>query len=307
METITFNEMILLLKNREQPRREIFKKVRNINNGSIPFIYHYGYYTKKDFLKTKKIYYKYQIKRKLNNLKEEDISFLNAIYNEYVNKKLIINEEVKSKINYYFGRSSSVGRLLAANYYYVSDKISLDSALRKVVIFDDVDGFLSKVISERTRNKLRERGIVKVSDLKNKNVFLNQIEYSNVCRYLDDLKKYYLNDTLFLSILNNDERKLFDQYLMYNSYLLLSEEMKLSPTEVRARIYTVIKKMLKFFDSIDGIRVLDLIFSKNDCFVTLANLKEIFPKYHQYLIYLVKNKFLYKIEFINGLDIIKIK
>lgn len=307
METITFNEMILLLKNREQPRREIFKKVRNINNGSIPFIYHYGYYTKKDFLKTKKIYYKYQIKRKLNNLKEEDISFLNSLYNEYVNKKLIINEEVKSKINYYFGRSSSIGRLLAANYYYVSDKISLDSVLRKVVIFDEVDGYLSKVISERTRNKLRERGIVKVSDLKNKNVFLNQIEYSNVCRYLGDLKKYYLNDTLFLSILDNGERKLFDQYLMYNSYLLLSEEMKLSPTEVRARIYTIIKKMLKFFDSIDGIRVLDLIFSKNDCFVTLANLKEIFPKYHQYLIYLVKNKFLYKIEFINGLDIIKIK
>ena len=141
METITFNEMILLLKNREQPRREIFKKVRNINNGSIPFIYHYGYYTKKDFLKTKKIYYKYQIKRKLNNLKEEDISFLNSLYNEYVNKKLIINEEVKSKINYYFGRSSSIGRLLAANYYYVSDKISLDSVLRKYSLFGSSTGY----------------------------------------------------------------------------------------------------------------------------------------------------------------------
>ena len=96
METITFNEMILLLKNREQPRREIFKKVRNIKNGPIPFVYNYGYYTKKDFLKTKKIYYKYQIKRKLSNLKEQDISFLNSLYNEYVNKKLIINEEVKN-------------------------------------------------------------------------------------------------------------------------------------------------------------------------------------------------------------------
>lgn len=307
MDNISFDEMRVLLKSKEISRKDIFKKIRNINEGTVAFVYTDDLLNKKDYLNVKKIYYKYQVKRKLLEIKKDDIFILNKIYNDYINNRLIINDEVKKIIKYYFGKYTNIGRVLAANYYYLSDMICLDKVLRNVIVLDDVDAYLSKVISEKTRNRLKDKGINKISDFKEKIIFLNQIEFSNLACYIEDLKTYHLNDSLFLSILEKEQRELFDSYLECESYKLLSLKLKLSTTEVRARVYTIIKRMLKFFDSVDGIRALDLIFSKDDCFVSIKNLKLMFPKYYRYFLYLVKNKYLYKMELINSLDIIKIK
>lgn len=295
-------ESLILLKNckDKKQRKEIFKEVSNITNGLKPIVKYPA------FSKIKKIYYKYQIKRRLQNLDENDLKILDELYHYHL-KDIEVNEEVKKKAVKYFGKTNNLQKTLLANYYNLYDVLSLNLETKSRMFIDGGDFYFSRIVSRDTLKRLNERDIFKLKDLEGRIIKVNDIEYSNICRYIDDLNNYYLNDSLFLSLLDNEERELFDLYLECNSYVLLSEKIGFSQTEARARIYTSIYKMIKFFDSYEGLRVIDMIFAHEECKVSVSKLQEMFPKYYKYIIYLVKNNYIYKTEFINNLDIIVIK
>lgn len=305
---LTISEVIFTIrdKNKKEVKKE-FERLNTITNGKRSYLYQNDIFSNKPLLDIKKIYYKKEIVRRLNNLKDSDIIFLNEVYNSFEERELNKDKALKKRLNKYFGRINNINKSILSNYYYLSEHLNLKKDLKLRRIYPVSDGYFSRVVSKETRERFKELKIYKLSDLENRLVRLNQFEYSNICRYLEDLNDFYLDDVLFISLLNKSERDLFDMYLEEESYVKLSTKFNYSTTELRARIYTIIKKLLLFFDTYEGIRALDMIFSFDDCKVSVSKLKELFPLYYKYFVYLVKNKYIYKTEFINNLDIIVIK
>ena len=306
-QTNTLSEILILLKeaNKDQ-RKTLFKNILNNKIDKKAFIYTKDFYGDKKTLDVKKIYYKTLIKRKLNKISDNDKNMLSKIFNEYNNQQLKIDEDIKKVIKKYLGSSTIISKLLIVNYYYVSDYIKLDRIKRTFHFYDDCNYYISKTVSKETREMFQKRNIYKLKDLKDLTVEISNIEYSNICRYYEDLNTYYLNDSLFKSLLEKEELELLIKYLDLNSFVNLSKEIPFSTTELRARIYTITKKLLKFFDTYDGIRVLDIIFAYEDCQISVDLLKEIFPNYYKILVYLAKEKYLYNIYYDKDLDVIKL-
>lgn len=281
--------------------------MKDNDNFKTPFVYLKSFDKNHDFLQTKKIYYKYQINRPIDNIKKEDYKIINDIYQKYLDDRIIIDSDLKKIVRRYFGKSSSIGKLIVCNYSKVSEFINCNGLVRKLIIYDKLDFYLPLSLSIETRRLLNEKGIYRLSDLYLQEIEVNQFDYANISRYMYDVDKYYLNDEIFYSILDIGELELFQEYLDYNSYLLLSKSLCVSPTEARARIYTIIKKCLKYFDSVDGVRFFDLLFSKNYSEISINEIEMLFPKCHRIFLYFVRKGYFNAIELINSLDIIKIK
>lgn len=276
-----------------------------------PLVYQDNTFKINNYLKTKKIYYKYQIKRNLLNINYDDKMFINNIYNNLL-VNCIIDKKEKKKLRSYFGVSSKINKLIISNYFIFNNDVILPSNINitcntNISIQDDLKYYLPKSLSYRTLSQLNEIGVYRICDLAISKVMLNFFEFSNLTRYIYDLKRYYLSDSLFESILLKNEITLFMCYLHYRSYKVISAIYHFSTTEIRARVYTIIKKLLKYFDSLDGIRVLDILFCKANKYLKISDLKEIFPKYYQIFLFLVENNYLYNIELINAMEIILIK
>lgn len=258
------------------------------------------------FLDNEPIYYRSELYPALERLSEEDINIINNIFRTILNgEKVIASKQNRKVLMKYFKiyRSSEINNI----YFFYNNLyniLNINISCEKVNLLNlgitDTNYYISKLFPQERRNELKMLGVYKIYDLEE--IKLNTIEIMNLKKYVEDLKRYKVNDKLIESIINVNERNILLRYYELKTYKNLCKELLVSETKARTIVYTIYKKLVNFFDSVDGIRALNILFSNHPDYITKYDIYKMFDRYGEIIIRLFSNKLVYNVMYDEKID-----
>lgn len=264
-----------------------------------------------DGKKNKRIFYKYEIKKFWKEYISEDvIDIIKYLYYSLINEKPVnIHFKALKVLRDYFnifisGNSKNDFRLFKMYYYYSYCYKYLDYVESRFILtpLSKSEKYISKAVSYKTSSLLHEHRIYKIKDLFN--ISIDTVDLINLKKYIKDLERFQIDSSLFKSIISFEEEQLLIEYIGIRNYKEISKRMCLSDTTVRGMIYTIINKLVVFFESSEGIRALNILFSRNDNYLSKKDIEEIFLSTSEIFLFLVENDYIYNLYYNSKYEIV---
>ena len=273
---------------KEEKRKIMHDYIYN-KGGKVDYIY-YEKWNVVGPLKTDHVYFvgelynpfKYLTKNEKKAIREIFVCLLN-------NQKVPLTPIIKKVlINYFNIRKTSDIPLIKYYYSWCYDYFKEDiKDVKKEVFQNSEDNDLSLVLP-----------IDRVEELSSlKELLLNSIEIENVKLYYDDIRKYNINDKLFISLLPKECSDVALCYFEEKTFIKTAKRLNLSTTKTRLLFYQATKTILSFFYSPMGIRALWLIFQNTHGILKEDDIDKMFPKYSVLLKWIFQKELVYSIRY----------
>lgn len=292
----------------KKDKLKIFEDIFNsrIDNEKIDFIMSNKSLFSDIYIDNGPVYYRNELYPVLNDVKEEDIPVINNIFRTYLNgEKIIMNKQNKRILMHYFKiyRSSEINNLyyFYSNCYKILD-INIGTQIVNLKDLGILDGnyYFSKIFPLERRNDFARYGAYKIFELEG--IRLNTFEIRVLKSYIEDIKRYQINDKLIESIITKEERKILLEYFNVKTYKNLCKILLVSETKCRTIVYTIYKKLINFFDSYEGIRALNLMFSMHPGYIKKYDIYKMFNEYSEVVIKLFSSNLIYNVSYDEKID-----